>query len=184
MTTVATPATTTYNIDKAHSDVAFDVRHLLGRVRGAFTEFDGTITFDPALPAEASVDFRIQADSVSTNQKDRDAHLRSADFFDAEAHPTLTFVSRSVTPVGHGAYDVTGDLTVRGVTKRIILPVRYLGVATDPWGNQKLAFEAETTLNRKEFGLTWNAVLETGGFMVGDDVRVTLSVQAVAAEGV
>ena len=177
MTATAT-AVRTLQIDRAHSDVAFQVRHLLSRVRGRFSEFDGTIKVDESDMSLSSVAFTIQAASIDTNQADRDTHLRSADFFSAEAFPTLTFVSTKVTPRGTALLDVTGDLTIRGVTKSITLPVTFLGAARDPWGVEKLAFETEVVLNRKDFGLTWNAVLETGGFVVGDDVKVSLSLQA------
>lgn len=181
MTTTQTSTTTrTYQIDKAHSEAAFQVRHLLGRVRGSFSDFDGVIEFDPDAVESAAVRFTIQASSITTNEPARDAHLRSNDFFAVDEHPTLTFVSRAVTPKSVAEFDVTGDLTIRGVTRPATIAVTYLGAAKDPWGNDKVAFEGETTLNRKDFGLTWNAALETGGFLVGDDVRVSLSVQAVA----
>ncbi len=124
--------------------------------------------------------FTIQAASIDTNQPDRDKHLRSDDFFAAETFPTLTFASRRITPTGGQDYDVTGDLTIRGVTKAVVLPVTYLGTAKDPWGNDKVGFEMETTINRKDFGLNWNAALETGGFLVGDEVRISVSLQAMA----
>ncbi len=173
-------ATTTYQVDKAHSEALFQVRHLLSKVRGRFSDFAGTIEFDRERPERSSVVFTVRTTSIDTNQPDRDAHLRSDDFFAVERFPTLTFTSTKMTARGDGQYDVAGDLTIRGVTRSIILPVTYLGAAKDPWGNEKLAFEAEITINRKEFGLTWNAALETGGFLVGDDVRVTVSVQAQA----
>jgi polyisoprenoid-binding protein YceI len=168
----------TFQIDPAHSQAEFQVRHLLSRVRGRFTDLSGTIDFDQAAPERSSVSFSIRTASIDTNQPDRDTHLRSDDFFAVEKYPTLTFVSTAITARGSQAYDVAGDLTMRGVTKSIVLPVTYLGVAKDPWGNEKIAFEAEITLDRKEFGLTWNAALEAGGFLVGDEVRVTVSVQA------
>lgn len=184
ITTTNTPTrATTFAIDQAHSEVAFDVRHLLTRVRGTFTGFEGKIEFDSDRPQQASASVTIRAASISTHQADRDAHLRSADFFDADRYPTLTFVSRSVTARGGDRYDVAGDLTIRGITRPVVLAARFLGAATDPWQNQKVAFEAETTINRTDFGLTWNAALETGGFLVGDEVRIMLSVQAAATGG-
>ena len=180
-TTVATAVSTkTYAVDRAHSDAAFEVRHLLSKVRGQFADFDGTIQFDPDAPEAATVDVTIQAASINTNEPARDAHLRSADFFSADEYPTLTFVSRKVKPRSPAEYDVIGDLTIRGVSRTVTLAVTYLGTAKDPWGNDKIAFEAETKLNRKDFGLHWNAALETGGFLVGDEVRVLLSIQAAA----
>lgn len=179
-TTTTATATQTYQMDKAHSEAAFQVRHLLSKVRGTFQDFEGTIEFDAAEPARSSVRFTIQAASVNTNQPERDAHLRSADFFSVEEYPTLTFVSESITPSDGQAFDVVGTLTIRGVAKTISLPVTFLGHAKDPWGNARIAFDGEITLNRKEFGLTWNAALETGGFLVGDEVKVSLQVQALA----
>ena len=180
MTPTIAIATRTYQIDKSHSEASFQVRHLLSRVRGQFSDFEGTIEFDPADPAASSVTFTIQAASITTNEPTRDAHLRSADFFDVEHHPTLTFVSRQVKPRNAHEFDVVGDLTMHGVTKTITLPVSYLGTARDPWGNDKATFETDVTLNRRDYGLTWNAALETGGWLVGDEVRVTLSIQAAA----
>jgi len=170
----------TFQIDPAHSQAEFQVRHLLSRVRGRFTDLSGTIEFDQAAPERSKVSFSIRTASIDTNQPDRDTHLRSDDFFAVEKHPTLTFNSTGIVARGGKQYDVTGDLTIRGITKSIVLPVTYLGVAKDPWGNEKLGFESEIKLDRKEFGLTWNAALETGGFLVGDEVRVEVSVQAQA----
>jgi polyisoprenoid-binding protein YceI len=171
-------ATRTFAVDKAHSEALFQVRHLVTKVRGSFADFDGIIEFDQAQPAASSVTFTAQAASIDTNNTDRDAHLRSDDFFAVEKYPTITFVSASIAPAGGSAYTVTGDLTIRGVTKRIDLPVSYLGKAKDPWGNEKLGFETEVTINRKDYGLTWNAALETGGFLVGDEVKISVSIQA------
>ena len=173
--------TRTFNIDKTHSEAAFSVRHLITKVRGSFSDFDGTIEFDEAQPERSRVRFTIQAASITTNVADRDKHLRSDDFFAVDQHPTITFVSTGITPKGGDSYAVAGDLTIRGVTKAVVIPVTLLGSAVDPWGNQKLAFEGDVTLNRKDFGLNWNAALETGGFLVGDEVKVHLSVQAAAA---
>ena len=179
MTTAA--AIRTYQIDKAHSEAAFQVRHLITKVRGRFADFDGTIAFDESQPAQSSVTFTVQTASIDTNSPDRDAHLRSEDFFAVERFPALTFVSTKITGTGSDTFDVEGDLTIRDITKRITLPVTFLGKAKDPWGNEKLAFETEITINRKDFGLLWNAALETGGFLVGDDVKISVSVQAAAA---
>jgi polyisoprenoid-binding protein YceI len=170
--------TRTYAIDKTHSEAAFQVRHLISKVRGRFADFDGAIEFDEEQPAQSSVTFTIQAASIDTSTPDRDAHLRSEDFFAVDKYPTVTFVSTRITPSGKDAFEVAGNLTMRGVTKAIVIPVAYLGKATDPWGNQKVAFEAELTLNRKDFGLNWNAAIEAGGFLVGDEVKISLSIQA------
>ena len=171
-------ASKTYAIDPAHSDVTFQVRHLLSKVRGRFTAFSGTIQFDAAAPTQSTVNFTVDVASIDTAQADRDAHLKGDDFFAVETHPTLTFTSRSITATGGTTYTVQGDLTIRGVTKATAIPVEYLGVAKDPWGNEKIGFEARVTLNRKDFGLTWNAALETGGVLVGDEVVVENSLQA------
>jgi polyisoprenoid-binding protein YceI len=172
--------TRTYKIDPAHSEVFFQVRHLVTKVRGRFSDFGGTISYNDANPEQSSVEFSIKTSSIDTNVADRDTHLRSADFFSAEEHPTLTFRSKKITKTGADSFDVVGDLSVRGTSKEVHLPVSFLGHATDPWGGKRIGFEAETTLNRKDFGLNWNAALETGGFLVGDEVKITLSIQAVA----
>lgn len=180
MTRTATATTLrTHQIDKAHSEVTFQVRHLLTRVRGRFSDFAGTITFDEEQPERSSAELTIQAASVDTNQPDRDQHLRAADFFDVEHFPTLTFKSRAVARVSQNRFAVTGDLTVRGITREVVLPAEYLGRAGDPWGNERVAFEIELTINRKDFGLTWNAALETGGLLVGDEVKIAIAVQAI-----
>lgn len=179
MTTTAVGTTVrTLQIDPAHSQAEFQVRHLLSRVRGRFTDLSGTIDFDQEAPEKSSVAFSIRTASIDTNQPERDAHLRSDDFFAVEKYPALTFVSTRMAARDAQHYDVTGDLTIRGVKKSVVLPVTYLGAAKDPWGNEKLAFETEITLDRKAFGLVWNAALETGGFLVGDEVRVNVSLQA------
>ncbi|HEX6323110.1 MAG TPA: YceI family protein [Vicinamibacterales bacterium] len=171
----------TFQIDKAHSEAAFQVRHLITKVRGRFSEFEGAIQFDEAAPERSSVTLTIQTASIDTSQPDRDVHLRSDDFFGVERFPTLTFVSTGITKTGANTYDVEGDLTIRDVTKRVTLPVAFLGTAKDPWGQERIAFETELTINRKDYGLMWNAALETGGFLVGDDVKISASAQAIAA---
>ena len=178
--TAVAVAAQTFSIDKTHSDVLFQVRHLVTRVRGRFTDFSGTVSFNPERPDGSSVSLTIKAASIDTGTPDRDTHLRSADFFDVEKYPTLTFVSTRVSRASDNRYDVTGALTIHGIAREITLPVTYLGAATDPWGNARVGFEAETTINRKDFGLAWNTVLETGGFVVGDEVKITLSVQGIA----
>jgi len=175
----APTAEQTYAIDKTHSEVAFEVRHLLTKVRGRFSDFSGAVRFDRDHPEQSSATVTIDASSVDTGTADRDAHLRSDDFFAVGTYPTLTFTSSRVVKTGDDTYDVAGTLTIRGIAKDITLPVTYLGTAKDPWGNARAGFEATVTVNRKDFGLTWNAALETGGFLVGDDVRITLSIQAI-----
>ena len=179
-TLVAVKTAQTYAIDKMHSEVAFQVRHLLTKVRGRFTEFAGTVVFDQEHPEQSSASLTIDASSVDTGTPDRDNHLRSDDFFAVGTYPTLTFTSSQVVKTGDATYDVVGTLTIRGVAEEITLPVTYLGTAKDPWGNVRAGFETSLTLNRKDFGLTWNQVLETGGFLVGDEVRINLSIQAIA----
>jgi polyisoprenoid-binding protein YceI len=178
---VTTPSagTRTFRIDKAHSEAIFQVRHLVTKVRGRFTDFEGTIEYNEANPEQSSVNFTIQATSVDTAEPDRDKHLRTADFFDVETYPTITFHSKRMTKRGGDAFDVIGDLTMHGVTKEVVLPVAHMGRAKDPWGGDRLGFEAETSLNRKDYGLNWNAMLEAGGFLVGDEVKVSLEIQAV-----
>ena len=178
-TATTTNRTTTYRIDKAHSEAIFQVRHLLTRVRGRFSDFEGEINYEEQNPEQSSVNVTIKAASVDTSERDRDTHLRSADFFDVEKFPTLTFKSTRVTWKGDDSFDVTGDLTIHGVTRPVTLSATFLGQAKDPWGKDRIAFEAATTINRKDFGLLWNAALETGGFLLGDGVKISLSVQAL-----
>jgi polyisoprenoid-binding protein YceI len=179
--TTATATRTTYSIDKAHSEVTFQVRHLLTKVRGRFSDFDGTIEYDEEVPEHSLATVVVRAASIDTNERDRDAHLRSADFFDGEKFPTLMFRTIRIARRGKDRFDVTGELTIHGVTTRVTFEVDYLGKAKDPWGHERIAFEAATTINRKDFGLTWNAALETGGFLVGDEVKISLSVQVIPA---
>lgn len=177
-TTSAETGTRALEIDRSHSDVAFQVRHLLSRVRGRFSDFSGTIQLDPSHPERSRVEVTIQAASVDTAEPQRDQHLRSADFFEVDTYPTLTFTSTAITPRGGDRYHIAGNLTIHGVTKPVTLAATFLGGARDPWGAERFGFDAEVTLNRKDFGLHWNAALETGGFLVGDEVKVELSVQA------
>ncbi len=178
MATEAPATTRTFRIDKAHSEVAFQVRHLVSRVRGRFADFEGQLEYDEADPTRSRVAVTIQAASVDTNDATRDAHLRSGDFFGADEHKTLSFVSTAIRRTGPDTFDVDGELTIRGVRRPVTLRAAFLGAAKDPWGKQKLGFEAEVTLNRRDYGLVWNAALETGGFLVGDEVKVMLSIQA------
>jgi polyisoprenoid-binding protein YceI len=171
-------AADTFVVDRNHSGATFSIRHLMSRVNGRFTDFTGTIVGDPAKPAQAKVEFTIKAASIDTDQESRDKHLRSADFFDVEKHPDITFVSMRITPAGKDKYDVTGNLTMRGVTKQVTLPVTYLGSLVDPYKNEKFGFEATTTLNRKDFGIVWNTALDAGGTVLSDDVAVTVNLQA------
>ncbi len=168
----------TYQFDKAHTTVGFQVRHIFTMLGGKFQEFTGTIDVDRAKPEASTVEFTINADSIFTNEPKRDAHLKSPDFFDAAKYPTITFKSTSVKPNGKDSWLVTGDLTMRGVTKQVTLPVSFLGEGKDPWGNEKMGFETSTTLNRQDYGISWNKALDQGGVLVGDEVKVQVSVEA------
>ena len=176
---IATAAPQTLVVDKAHSEAGFKVRHLVGKVAGRFTDFGGHIQFDPVKPESSSVEFRLRAASVDTDVEDRDKHLRSADFFDVANHPELIFRSESVRKTGKDRYDVIGTLSIRGVEKKITLPVAYNGQSKDPWGNERAGFSTAVTLNRKDFGIVWNKALDQGGFFLGDEVWVTLEIEAV-----
>jgi polyisoprenoid-binding protein YceI len=177
---VASPALAadTYQFDKSHTTVGFEVRHVVTSVGGKFQDFSGTIRVDRARPEGSSVEFTIQAASVDTGEPKRDEHLKSPDFFDVAKEPTITFKSTSVKATGKDAYEVTGQLTMRGVTKTIALPVTFLGEGKDPWGNEKAGFELQTTLNRKDYGIVWNKTLDQGGVLLGDEVKVQISVEA------
>ena len=168
-----------YKIDPAHSQIEFTVDHLMFfKVSGFFTDFVGTIEADPANKTLNAAEATIQTTSIDTRIAKRDTHLRSADFFDAANHPELRFVSKKVEGSGH-SISVTGDLTIRGVTHEVVLTGAFLGEQKDPWGNQRAGFVAKGKINRKDYGLTWNKALETGGVMVGDDVEITLQVQGI-----
>lgn len=169
-----------WNIDTGHSAVEFGVKHLgIATVRGRFLKFTGQVETD-AEGVPQQVDVAIDAASLDTNQPDRDTHLRSPDFFDVATYPTISYRSRAVRPVGDHAFEIDGSLTLHGVTK----PVRFTATTEpsvqDPWGNRRVAGRATGTLSRKEWGLTWNSVLETGGLLVGDEIRFTLEVEVVA----
>ncbi|HEY1334588.1 MAG TPA: YceI family protein [Myxococcaceae bacterium] len=178
-------AAETYTIDKNHSDASFRIRHFASKVRGRFSDFEGTIQADPAKPEASSVTFTIKTASIDTGQPDRDKHLRSADFFDAEKFPEIAFKSSKFTPTGKDTYNVTGTLTMHGVSKEMTLPVTYLGTVKDPRGNERASFEIDTKLNRKDFGMTWNKTLDSGGLMLSDDVDVEIALETVkkAPEG-
>jgi len=167
-----------YKVDKTHSDVDFKVRHLVSNVTGKFTDFDGTVNMQPGKPGASSVEFTINASSNDTGVADRDKHMRTADFFDVEKFPTIAFKSTAIAPTKKkDVFNVTGDLTIRGVTKRVTIPVTFLGAAKDPWGNEKAGFTLTTTINRKDYGVNWNKALDNGGFLVGDDVEVTINLE-------
>lgn len=168
-----------YTVDRAHSNATFQVKHLISRVNGQFRDFDAVIQIDPQKPQASSVVFTIKAASIDTGIADRDKHLRSGDFFAADQHPEITFRSTAIKPAKKkDLYAVTGDLTIRGVTKRVTIPVEFLGFVKDPWGNEKAAFSIATTINRKDFGIVWNTALDNGGLLLGEEVAVNIELQA------
>jgi len=171
-------AADTYVVDKTHSEALFTIKHLMSRVTGRFSDLSGSIAVDVANPAASSVEFTINAASIDTNAADRDKDLRSPNFFDVEKYPTITFKSSKVTPAGKDKFTVEGSLTMHGVAKQVSLPVEFLGFGKDPWGNDKAGFAVETVLNRKDYGLNWNKALDQGGFLLGDDVKVVISLEA------
>jgi polyisoprenoid-binding protein YceI len=173
-------ALSTWKIDPSHSAIAFSVRHMVvSKTRGRFTKWSGQLRFDPADPAASSVEVNIEPASLDTADADRDAHLRSPDFFDVEKFPTASFRSTKVEGKGGDRYKITGDLTVHGVTKPVVLDVTYEGSGKDPWGGERAGFNATTSLDRKQFGLEWNKALETGGLLVGEKVDLTLEIEAI-----
>lgn len=175
-------AKTKWALDPTHSQIEFTVRHMMfAKVKGAFNSFRAEIEADPEDLTTADVTFTIDASSVDTNNEDRDNHLRSADFFDVENYPNLVFVAKKIAKTGDGVYDVTGDMTIRGVTREETFKVTYNGSGKDPWGNVKAGFSAEGSINRKDYGLTWNAALETGGVLVGDEIKIAMEIQAAQA---
>ncbi len=175
------PAPGRYEIDGVHSSVAFSVRHaMVAKTKGRFGDVSGTIVIGED-PADSSVEVRIGAASIDTRDEGRDGHLRSPDFLDVETHPDLTYRSKSVRRGDGGTWTVEGDLTVKGVSRPVALEVEFEGGVIDPWGNPRLGFSAEAEIDREDFGLTWNQVLETGGVLVGKKIKIDLDVEAVAA---
>jgi polyisoprenoid-binding protein YceI len=170
---------TSYTIDPVHSVADFKVRHMMiTNVRGEFSGVSGTVVVDHENPANSKVEAKIDVNTIQTRDPQRDTHLKSADFLDAEKFPTITFVSKKVAKNGSDDYAVTGDLTIHGVTKEVVLDVEEVTPeAKDPWGNVKAGAAAKTKINRKDFGLVWNATLETGGVLVGEDVNIHLDLQ-------
>ncbi|MGG3562460.1 YceI family protein [Neobacillus rhizosphaerae] len=174
---------TKWALDTAHSSVDFSVRHMMiANVKGSFNNFNATIEADPTDLTNATIEFSIETGSVDTRNQDRDGHLVSADFFDVENHPTMNFRATKIEKTDDGEYNVTGDLTLRGVTKPETFAVSFEGQGKDPWGNEKVGFSASGSINRSDYGLVWNAALETGGVLVGDKVKINLQIQAAKAE--
>jgi polyisoprenoid-binding protein YceI len=174
-------AAETWQIDKAHSDIFFTVRHMvITKVRGRFLKWEGTLVLDEQDWSKSRVEVSIDAASINTSDEKRDGHLKSADFLDAEKFPKLTFKSTKVEKASGDKLKVTGDLTIRDVTKSVTLDVEVLGKAKDPWGNNKIAFNGKVAIQREEFGAKWNQALETGGLLVGKEVDIDLELQAIA----
>ena len=178
---VEIPAPGTFVLDQSHSEVGFVTRHMMvAKVRGSFGEFDGTITVAED-PSESSVEASIKVGSIDTRESRRDAHLRSADFFDAEQYPVATFKSTKVSPDGPGTWRVEGELTIREVTRPVVLDVEFNGVVQDPYGGQRIGFSATAEINREDFGMTYNALLESGGVVVSKTARIEIDGEAVRA---
>jgi polyisoprenoid-binding protein YceI len=173
------PPPGTWIIDPSHSEVEFMVRHMMiSKVRGRFRQFDGTIVI-AGRPEDSRVEVLIEAASIDTRDATRDEHLRSADFLDVEHYPEIKFTSTSLRPGDVGHWDMTGDLTVRDVTRQVLLGVEFSGATVDPWGNLRSGFDASTRIDRDQFGITWNQALEAGGFLVGKEIRVEIDVEAI-----
>jgi polyisoprenoid-binding protein YceI len=173
-------ANESWQVDGAHSAVNLTVRHMvISKVRGRFTKWNGKLALDTADLTRSAVEVEIEAASIDTGVADRDTHLRSADFLDAEKFPTLRYRSRRVEAPSKDRLRIVGDLTIRDVTREVVLDVEYGGQGKDPWGNQRVGFSATTSINRKDFGLTWNQALETGGLLVADRVDIEIELQAV-----
>jgi polyisoprenoid-binding protein YceI len=180
MTTEQKTAVSTWIIDKTHTNVDFQVRHLMiSTVRGHFRDFEGTLRIDEAAPENSEVSVSIDIASVDTNEANRDAHLRSDDFFNAEAFPKMTFRSTSVERLGDTRFRLTGNLTIRDVTREVVLDGEFEGRIQDPWGNDRAAFSAQTEINRKDFNVRWNQALDAGGLALGENVKIRLYVEAV-----
>ena len=185
MSTDTTPTTLTgnYAIDPSHSRIGFVSRHaMVTKVRGSFNEFDGSGYFDAENPAASHLQLTIQAATIDTRNADRDAHLRSNDFFDMDTYPEITFASTAVEQLDPESYRVTGDLTIKGVTKPVTVDFEYNGTAVDPYNNQRIGFEGKTTINRRDWGVNWNAALEAGGVLVSEKVTIEFEVSAIRSD--
>lgn len=172
-----------FKIDQSHSQIQFTVRHMMiSKVRGQFEQYDGTFQMDEQNPENSIVNVRIETASINTRDEKRDGHLRSADFFEAEKYPYITFQSKRVELVDSNTAKLHGDLTIKNVTKPVVLDVEYTGTAKSPWGTTSFGFTASTSINRKEWGLEWNVALETGGVLVGDEVKIDIELELVKEE--
>ncbi|MER7768096.1 YceI family protein [Kitasatospora sp. NPDC096140] len=169
-------------VDTTHSEIGFSVRHaMVTNVKGRFTEYDGKLHLDGTTPHNSSADLVIKVASIDTNQTQRDEHLRTGDFFAADAHPEIRFRSTSAEPLGDHAYRMTGELTIKGTTRPVVLDLEYTGSATDAYGAERVGFEGKAVVDRTEFGLTYNAALETGGVLIGEKVKLNFDISAVKA---
>jgi polyisoprenoid-binding protein YceI len=172
-----------WNIDNAHTLVQFAVRHMmLSKVRGQFEKYGGSVNLDEANPAATSLDVKIETASINTREPQRDGHLRSADFFDSEKYPVMEFKSKRVEVTGDTTAKLFGDLTIKDISKEVAMNVEYTGKAKSPWGTTSVGFTGATKINRKDWGLTWNKAIETGGVLVGDDIDITIELELVEAE--
>lgn len=169
-----------YTIDPSHSSIGFTVRHaMVTNVRGSFSKHEGTLSLDGSKPENSTASIDVEIESIDTGAPDRDGHLRSADFFDAETFPKMTFRSTSAEQAGGDEYRITGDLTIKDVTKPLTIDLEFNGKATDPYGNERVGFEGSATISRSDWGLTWNAALESGGVIVGDKVKLVFDISAI-----
>ena len=168
-----------YVVDPTHSSIGFQAKHMMiSKVKGHFDRFNSELDINPEDLSGGSIQFEVEIASINTNNEDRDNHLRSADFLDAETHPTMKFVATDIKKVDDDEYKITGDLSIRGVTKPVTFDAEYNGKGTNPWGVEVVAFEADGKINRKDFGLNWNSALETGGVLVSDDIKIHIEIEA------
>jgi polyisoprenoid-binding protein YceI len=175
---LSAPATAPWQIDAAHTEIEFSARHLMiSNVKGRFDSPTGTVSYDPARPGSLHLEVSIPVATIDTRNEQRDAHLRSADFFDAENHPTMTFKGKHIDGDVNGKFKLIGDLTIRGTTREVTLDVTSEGAGPDPWGNDRLGFSATGKISRKDFGLLWNQVLEAGGVAVGDEIKMIVNTE-------
>lgn len=172
------PLKGTWKLDEAHTTVGFVARHILTKVRGGFTDFDGTIVIGEG-PEDSSAVVEIQAASLSSGSEQRDEHVRSGDFLDVETYPVMTFTSKAVRPKGGNRFDLVGDLTIKDITNEVVLDTEFEGVGTSPWGTTVMSFSAKTRLFREDWDMTWNVALETGGLLVSKEIDIELEVEAV-----
>ena len=180
MTAQLNDLTGTWTLDDTHTRLGFVTRHaMITKVRGSFNDFTGTVTVPESGISGAEAKVTLNASSIDTRNADRDGHLKSNDFFDMETYPEITFNSTKIAPNGDGGVDVTGDLTIKGTTKSVTVPFTYEGTATDPFGNQRAGFEGSTVIQRSDFGLSWNAALETGGVLVSEKVTLEIEISAI-----